>query len=196
MKKELNKVILTIGFFVFMLGLLIGALVSAEILVILQGGVVLYSILAVCFIYAKNNIIKNVGYALTAYAGILGLYYLMWNVTQNAGAIIATIGLLIMLIGAFLYFLVEVLKFFGFVKSGVICQTSNGTIELLSQYKEMEKEKIISETEFDVLKKKLFENEESKTANIDDLKKWKKLLDQQVITEEEFAALKAKVFQK
>ncbi len=195
MKKELNKVILTIGFFIFMLGLLIGTLVSAGILVILQGGVVLYSILAVCFIYAKNSIIKNVGYALTAYAGTLGLYYLMWNM-PNVGALIATSGLLIMLIGAFLYFLVEVLKFFGFVKGGVICQTSNGTIELLSQYKEMEKEKIISETEFDALKKKLFENEESKTASIDDLKKWKKLLDQQVITEEEFVALKAKVFQK
>ena len=194
MKKEINKVIMTIGFIFVVVGLLIYGLDDELAVLTVFTYANIAAVLATAFIFAKNSVAQNVGYGLGALVGVYGISCI---VNESAtGVIIFSIGMILMLLAAILYFIVVALKFFGFVKGGnVTASGCNGNIsDVLGRYKEMEKEKVLTAEEFDELKKKALDAVQEKAVSLDDLKKWKKMLDQQVITEEEFAAMKAKAF--
>ena len=192
MTKEINKIVGVIGFIVMVVGMIIDGVDS------LQGSVAfstaaIAAVLATAFIFAHNATVKNVGYLLCALIGAYGVALIA--TTYSTGLIIAAIGMLMLFFASVLYFFVITLKFFGFVKDGK--GTTCGNIsDVLIRYKAMQEEKVISEEEFNELKKRTLETNNETGVGFDDLKKWKKLLDQQVITEEEFSAIKAKVFQK
>ena len=69
-------------------------------------------------------------------------------------------------------------------------------VSALNQYKELEKESVLSADEFESIKASLLKSSGTKIGSVDELKKWKKLFDQQVITEEEFSNLKSQLFAK
>ena len=60
----------------------------------------------------------------------------------------------------------------------------------------MKKEEVITEEEFNGLKQRILDGNDTKATNLDDLKKWKKLLDQKVLTKEEFSKIKSDIFAK
>lgn len=190
MKKEISKIIMVIAFLVTVIGILIDALtlyaVNFSILEIA-------AVFAVCFVFAKNNTVKNFGYAIATLVGIIALSNLIISFSTFYSVIyITSIGEIIYLVASICFFIPLLLKFFGFVKSGK--DTVSGDIStILSKYKEMEKDKIITEEEFAALKSKTLKVGEKQSFNIEDLKKWKKLLDQSIITEEEYTQLKNNV---
>lgn len=191
MKKSIVTAIMFIGFILVAVGALLEdptiAMASAFSTPFLAAA------LAVCFIGAKNNVVKNVGFALATLMGIYGVALMV-----NGTLIVSGIGMIVMLLAALIYVVPVVLNYFGFVKgkeNGTALRTDISS--LLGKYKEMEAEKVINEEEFTHLKAKALQMlSEKENVNLDDLKKWKKLLDQQVINEEEFAQLKAKIFTK
>ena len=193
MKKEFNKVLMVIGFIIATLGAIIMPFMSYGFESLVSTAFIA-PILAVCFIFAKNGVLKNVGYALTVLCGIDGFSYLSF--ASSIGDILISTGLLIMFLATILYFLLLCLKFFGFVKSGKSSTVTSDPIQILTQYKELVNEKIVTEEEFEELKKNILANNETKVSNIEELKKWKKALDQKIITEEEYANVKTAIFTK
>ena len=195
MKKTITNIMMFLGYLVMLVGFVIAGLdkkSTALVLTMEFAYPTIAATLAVCFIHAKNNVVKNVGYALAALSGIYGILML-----TSATMVVSAVGLIIMLLASLGYVVVLLLEFFGFVKAGKQGINSNDISTLLGRYKEMEKEQVITEEEFMQLKGQALQTlTEKECVTLDDLKKWKKLLDQKVITEEEFAQLKAKVFTK
>lgn len=197
MKKEVNKILATIGFVLIVLGCVICGLDDAMALVIAEvvfSAATIAAVLALAFINAESKTLKNVGYSLSALCGVYGIT-LVANANEQTGLIVMGVGMLLFLVAALFYFIVVALKFFGFVK-GSEAQVSSNVSDVLLRYKQMEAEKVITEEEFNDLKKKTFETTGEKISTLDDLRKWKKLLDQKVITEEEFSSMKANMFKK
>ena len=115
MKKEFNKILMIIGFVVASLGAILVPVVSSSAGSLLSTAFIA-PILAICFVFAKNNVLKNVGYALTVLCAIYGVTYLVYG--TDIDSLLMGAGLLIMFAATLIYFLLLCLKFFGFVKSG------------------------------------------------------------------------------
>ena len=198
MKQGIVKTIIFIGLLIMLLGVILDPVISAKplsaivaLLVDVPFYIALAAVLATVFVYSKSNLLANVGYGLAALVGVLGVLLIVY--VGATGLIVIPVGMIVMFIGALLKGVLIIIGFFGYVKSGTK-QSSCDLAAVLTQYKELEKDGVLSEAEFADLKNKTFVAEDQKEVSFDDLKKWKKLLDQDVITEEEFAALKAKLF--
>lgn len=197
MKKEINKIVLFLGFLTTVVGFWISVFTDYVF-----GGLnltVIAVLLAFAFVNASNNVLKIVGYSLNVILGAIGLKAMLTlGVYFSVGTLVMSIGMLIMTLATVIYFVVFLLNYFGFVKTG----TKNDVADApclwneLSRYKEMLADGIITADEFSELKQKAMEDADIQTPSIDDLKKWKKLLDQQIITDEEFASVKKNIFAK
>ncbi len=200
MKKQINQIIIVLGFVVAVIGACLAAALSSVAGFVSTTAIAnIAALLAVTFIFANHSVIKNIGYTLAALLAIDGIAGLMIVEVsaQTIGFIIYCFGILLMTIGSLIYFLMQFLTYCGFVKhskKNTINSCKGNLLDELIRYKEMQQEKVLTEEEFSELKQKMLENSENKSDSIDDLKKWKKLLDQQVITEEEFSKIKADIF--
>ena len=194
MKKELNQIIMFVGFIVVVVGALISAL-SEDISATLSfASTYLITIFAVTFIFAKNPVVKNFGYALAGFSGVDGIFAITLG---SESTMVANVGQIIMFVAAILYFILICLKFFGFVKGEKNNTTThNDAIEILNGYKALMTDKVVTEEEFEQLKKTVLSNNKDKATSVNDLKKWKKALDQGVITDKEFADIKSSIFKK
>lgn len=203
MKKKniVSKVIMVLGFIAAVVGVYVSVFeqmglngdAGAFLATTLFGATGVAAILATTFIFSTNNVIKNAGYCLAVVLGVSG--FAVMGMYLCVGAVVAGIGYLIMAASALVYYFVELLRLFGFVrKSEKCCEKAGSVLDELTSYKELQQEKVLTEEEFAELKQKLFENADTKVSSIDDLKKWKKLLDQQVITEDEYSKIKSKIF--
>lgn len=150
---------------------------------------------AVCLINSDKNMTKNVGYALAGISGTYGLAIFLSSIKAGAFLLYA-LGLTLLFVAALIYFLYVCICFFGFAKNKTCdsAHRNNDLCAILGSYKELQQEKVLSESEYEALKEAALSEASGQKVGIDDLKKWKKMLDQNIITEEEFAALKAKVF--
>ena len=197
MKKSIIKTIIAIGFFVAVLGAILDPVMDTKAVAFIFSNAFIYiavaAILGTVFVFSKNTTLTNAGYGLCAVVGAFGVT-LMMNSTAYP-IMVTSIGLIIMLVGAVLQFLLIAIKFFGFIKSEDK-QAVGDVSAILTHYKELEKEKVISEEEFNDLKSKTIATSTNGKISLEDLKKWKKLLDQGIITETEFANMKAKLFTK
>ena len=207
MKKHITSIISFIGFAVALLGVVIDALSataavppgSSSALISLISQSTLYSLIgaafAVCLINSDKNMTKNVDYALAGISGTYGLAIFL--VSINAGTfLLYALGLALLFVAALIYFLYVCICFFGFAKNKTCdsAHQNNDLCAVLGSYKELQQEKVLSESEYEASKEAALSEASGQKVGIDDLKKWKKMLDQNIITEEEFAALKAKVF--
>ena len=202
MKKELNKTIIFIGFIVVAIGLVIsgiveGIAINALFLTINFISVYLAAVLATVFVFTENGILKNVGYGLIAMLGAFGIAGVTYMSNLAIGVMVSSIGMVVMFLGAIIHFFMICLKFFGFVKvkeQKIGSEKGKDILDVLTYYKDMQNEKILTEEEFEDVKKKLLSDIGDKASSMDDLKKWKKLLDQKIINEEEFSSIKAEIF--
>ena len=196
MKKFFTQILAVIAFIVILLGMLITGIDSREanaaMLLITFTTPFLAAALATAFVFAKNEIVKYMGYILSAMVGIYGVLTLI----QDKNLLILSIGMIIMLVPAIIFIFIQLFALLGFVRAKDIQSKADDMATLLNQYKALEKDAILSAEEFDTLKAKVLKNTDTHGISLDDLKKWKKLLDQQIITEEEFANLKAQSFAK
>lgn len=201
MKKEINKIVLFLGFLTTVAGVWVSAFTDYVRDAITL--TMIAAVLAIAFVNASNNVLKTVGYSLSAVLGAIGLdsIILMFNSKTyiiSTGTFVTSIGMVIMSLGTLIYFVVFVLNFFGFVKT----RAKNAPADApclyneLSRYKEMLGDGILTEEEFSELKQKAMDGADMQVPSMDDLKKWKRLLDQQVITQEEFASIKKNIFAK
>ena len=192
MKDKIKKILMFIGFITAIIGAI---MVTFEMENEIGVASYLPAIFATCFIFAKNDVVKYFGYAIAGVNIATGILYVGYEETMIVG-----VGLIIMALSSILYLLEIIFGFFGFSlnkgKNNNCYNESKDDFQEIETYAQMLAEGILTESEFEDLKKKIFSIEKKKGNSIDDLKKWKKLLDQQVITEEEFSAIKAKVFQK
>ena len=197
MKKEVNKILIVIGLLVSILGLILSPfmdmfLVDATISLISLGLIVL---LGGTFVFAKNNIVKNIGYGLCALSIVQASPFFFYSGTM--GLMLYGIGTVVMFVGALLYVIVLTLQYLGFVKTDSCKATETSDILLtLSKYKDLTKENILTEEEFNEIKLSLLSNTNNKAKSIDDLKKWKKAVDQEVITQDEYANIKTNILSK
>ena len=199
MKKELNKIILFIGFLVVVVGAWIVAFdVAPRVLVSTFSLPMIAAVLALAFVNSANNSLKTVGYSLAILLGAFGLRMIWFDWLYTTGELISAIGFIIMALATVCYLIVRLLALFGFVKktrnhasSESICLWNE-----LTRYKEMLEDGILTEEEFSELKQKAMTGADAKEPTMDDLKKWKKLLDQQIINDEEFIAIKKNIFAK
>ena len=199
MKKTLNQIVMVLGFVVVIVGTVLANLDSDIATLATFATANVAAIFAVTCIFAANSVIKNIGYAIAALLATYGVGVVSWiNPDKpDIGALVVSVGMIIMGLATLLYALIFVLKAFGFVKNGAKDESKTAaTLDELGRYKEMLQDKILSEDEFDSLKQKILANAEAKAISIDDLKKWKKLLDQQIITEAEFKQIKDNIFNK
>lgn len=197
MKKSIIKIIIAIGFFVVVLGAMLDPMTKQRAAAFVLSNIFVYiavaAILGTVFVFSKNTTLANAGYALCAIVGTFGVTFMMYS--DSYPITVTSIGLVIMFVGAVLQFLLVTINFFGFIKAED--GKAGGEIyTILTKYKEMEKDKIISEEEFNDLKTKTFAANPTDKVSLEDIKKWKKLLDQNIITETEFANMKAKIFKK
>lgn len=197
MKKSIIKTIIAIGFFVAVLGAIIDPMMDTMAVAFIFSNAFIYiavaAILGTVFVFSKNATLANAGYGLCAVVGAFGVTLMMNSIAYPI--MVTSIGLIIMFVGAVLQFLLIAIKFFGFIKSEDK-QVVGDVSDMLTKYKELEKEKVISEEEFNDLKTKTIAANESDKVSLEDLKKWKKLLDQNIITETEFSNMKSKLFTK
>ncbi len=192
MKKFFTQILTAIGFTLILVGSFMKG--TDAVLVTFFSAPFLAAMLATPFVFAKNNTVKNTGYALSAMVGVYGTM-LLFNQEDSIGLLIVSIGMIVMLIPAAIYAIGAFFGWCGFTRKKNVGNASD-LATILNQYKALEAEKILSAEEFEELKAKTLKGSGSEISSIEDLKKWKKLLDQQIITEEEFSSLKAKAFNK
>lgn len=195
MKKEINKILIVLGFIVALVGLCVSVAYNGGLLLGLYFRPLVFAIIGVTCVFATNALIKNIAYVLNAVL-VIDAINILFTCT-DIGLLVYSIGLFIMTLGALIYFFILFLAFCGFVKKGKKASNSvsgSSLLDELIRYKEMQQEKVLTEEEFSDIKQKIFDSCDNKIGSIDDLKKWKKLLDQQVITEEEFSKIKADIF--
>ena len=194
MKKEINKLLIVLGFCVALIAVALKIVISSKAesaLTIASSSTLIVLVLAVTFVFAKNAVVSNIGYCLSILTIVDALYIFMFE--SNDMRITYAIGLTIMAAGALIRYLILLLAFCGFVKEGKTCSSDkkcHSDMEQLLNYKELLQDNILTEEEFSNLKRAILTNDDKKGNSFDDLKKWKKLLDQQVITAEEFASIK------
>lgn len=190
MKKELNKIIIAIGFAIVLIGMIIDLFMVKDIedaiVALASNTTVLTAVLAYAFIGAKNNVLKVVGYGLAFINSPIALASILAGKLTIVG-----IGSIVMAVGATIFYIAQVLNFFGFVNGKRDC--GSDVVSDLAAIKALKDEKIITDEEFDSMKKNIFNNSNSEISSIDDLKKYKKLLDQKIITEEEYTQLKKSI---
>lgn len=191
MKKEFNKILLIIGFIVSLIGVYISAAMKEILLVnVVWSTANVAMLLSVTFVFSKNGILKNIGYILSLLLGAQGLLLYFVSPIEYVGALITFVGYAIMAVAALVYFVIQILKFFGFVKIAGTTKNDN-VIDEINSYGELKKDGIITDEEFFEIKQKLLNgSSKKKDSSMDDLKKWKKLLDQEIINEAEFASVK------
>ncbi len=197
MKKFFTQILTAIGFVIALVGVIMGYK-SENIALAFASLYFIAAALATTFVFAKNESVKNMGYVLSAVAGAYGITRLLIEMDAKKASVpmlIFAIGLIVMLVPALIYAIIQFFSWCGFTRKGNKADASD-IATVLNQYKMLEKEKILSADEFESLKEKVLKNSGSAVSSVDDLKKWKKLLDQQIITDEEFSNLKAQVFQK
>ena len=194
MKKQVNQIFIFIGFAVAFLGLLLNATIDYRPSTS-ASSLGLVALLGATFIFAKNSVVKNVGYGLCALSAITSFPLFA---STDPGLLIYTIGTVIMLLGVLIYFVSLVLNGLGWVKTDNASKTEDATnlLTVLNNYKLLEKENILSAEEFTAIKTNLLSANTNKAETIDDLKKWKKAVEQQVITEEEYNAIKSEILSK
>ena len=194
MKKQVNQIFIFIGFAVAFLGLLLNATID-YMPSTSASSLGLVALLGATFIFAKNSVVKNVGYGLCALSAITSFPLFA---STDPGLLIYTIGTVIMLLGVLIYFVSLVLNGLGWVKTDKASKTEDATnlLTVLNNYKLLEKENILSADEFTAIKTNLLSANTNKAETIDDLKKWKKAVEQQVITEEEYNAIKSEILSK
>ncbi len=190
MKKEINKIVIFIGFIVYAIGLIASAFIGDVQFASLTTSSIMV-ILGVFFIFAKNEVIKNIGYGLCVVCGATGLFSLI-NVHNGTGAMICFVGEVIILVGVVIKFISIAVKMLGFEKNKDTSQAD--FIQSLNSLNMLKEEKIITEEEFEMLKREALKKTDNKNLSIADLKQWKKLYDQKIITEEEFSSVKKDLF--
>lgn len=192
MKKFFTQILTALGFLLIIVGVIIRG--TADILVSLFSLPFIAAALATALVFAKNTTVRNAGYAISAIVGTYGVILLM-NSEDSTGLLVISIGMIVMLVPAVIYAIIEFFSWLGFTRKKNAA-TANDLAAVLNQYKALETEKILSAEEFEELKAKTLKGTNAEASSVEDLKKWKKLFDQQIITEEEFSNLKAKVFNK
>lgn len=205
MKKELNKITIFLGFIVFSIGVIISATAKVNEIGTILGSInflsiYLATILAVVFIFTENRTLGNIGYSLMVLLGAFGLSCVLAKEIET-GKMISGIGMLVMFVGMVMYFILICLKYFGFVKTNdenKVLNKNDDALKILSYYKELQAENILTDEEFEETKQKLLNDirPKAKSMAMDDIKKWKKLLDQKIISDEEFTAIKAEMLRK
>ena len=122
MKKALNQIVMVLGFVVTVIGTALSNLSFASAGIATFATVNLAAIFAVTCIFAGNKVIKNIGYALACFVAAYGVGILAWYDPDagDIGALVASIGMLIMGVAVLLYALLFVLKAFGFLNYGII----------------------------------------------------------------------------
>ena len=193
-KKFSLQTLTIIGFCVVVLGAIFSAIEKNVTAISLFTLPYIAAALACAFVISKNEPVKVVGYTLSTLLGVHGIQTVLAKGYIPDSYVVVAAGFIVMLVPALVFASIQLFAYLGFVRAKDVKCSCEDVATLLTQYKAMEKEEVLSTEEFAALKEKILENSNSKVAELDDLKKWKKLLDQQVITEEEFANLKAKVF--
>ncbi len=195
MKKFFTQILAAIGFAVSLIGVFL-SFKNAALIVAFSSIYFIGAGMATAFVFAKNETVKNMGYVLCATAGTFGAVTLLNEISGGSiGMIVFSIGLIIMLIPALIYAIIQFFSWCGFTRRNAKA-AADDIATVLNRYKSLEKEEILSAEEFEALKGSVLDNSGSAVSCVDDLKKWKKLLDQGIINEEEFSKLKAQVFQK
>lgn len=190
MKKEVNQIVIFIGFIIYVVGLVLSALMSdiAFSVVSLSSVAV---VLGLCFVFAKNEVVKKVGYGLCVVGGADGLYSLL-GTYYGLGAQICYIGQVVMFVGVIIFFISMMARFFGYEKNKTA--TTGNFIQALNSLNSLKQENVITEEEFEQLKTETLQKANKNNLSIADIKQWKKLYDQKIITEEEFSNVKKDLF--
>lgn len=195
MKKTVSQVALIIGVFVSIIGIIIDAFSINLITTIGLNSIAL--VFAIAFVFSKKKNLVYVGYVIAGIIGACALTMLLIPLDRYDISIglVSNIGYILMGVASLIFYFVEMLRVFGFVKAKDK-ETAVDVMVVLNKYKEMEKENVITIEEFEALKSKLLKGAEKEISSVEDLKKWKKLYDQKVITEDEFAKVKSNIFAK
>ena len=129
--KNLNKIIVFIGFIVASVGLLLSIIFHEGIFQIflllntsafgLSGYIIaIIAILAVCFTFAQNKTLINFGTALSGLSGIIGFcigmyirYQVIYSYSYNGKIVVLiAVGLIIMLSGAIVKLIMDLVNYF------------------------------------------------------------------------------------
>lgn len=198
--KKLSSVISFIGFAFTLIGFIIDMMLLAKSPTTLKSLVQIISLsplylligaaFAVCLLNSDKSMTKNVGYALAGVCGTFGLIIFL-DVINLGKFLFSAFGLSFLFVAALIYFVYVCICFFGSAK-----KQKNDSVQSdkVGTYKELQQEKVLSESEYETLKESALSEATSQKVSVDDLKRWKKLLDRNLITEEEFATLKSKAF--
>ena len=150
--------------------------------------IIVLPVLCSSFIFAKNNVIRNVGFALCGITAALGFALITGSIDysfEEVDIILLGVGFAIYSIIALIKLISSVLSFFGYTRAKPIA--------ILKEAKQLEADGLLTEEEFSEIKSKTLNNDTETVSSFEELKMWKKLFDQQIITEEEFSELKSKI---
>lgn len=205
MKKTVSQVVMIIGALVAIIGILIDCINYGAMEFGFGDLTTVAAVVAVAFVFSKKDSLVYIGFLIAAILGAYSIPQISYSIPMPDGygdvyyayyTSVARIGLSVMALSSIMFYFVELLKAFGWVKSSAKSAEAGDVMMVLNKYKDMEKENIITAEEFDALKSKILKGAEKEVSSVEDLKKWKKLFDQKVITEEEFANVKGKIFSK
>ena len=107
MKKEFNKTIITLGFIVSLIGMLIDSIIVESAMFAMLGTPIFLGVFSFCFVYANNATLNRFGYVFAAVAGVDSIAAILFNTTD---AIVSYIGFIIMFVAAVVYFIRSLLS--------------------------------------------------------------------------------------
>ena len=121
--KNIHKIIILTGFIVFVVGLIITISVCSDFfsMSLIVYFAIIIAIVGVCFAFAQNKTLVNFGTAFSALSGVNGYLILdsVFNFMKYYSSsykfevvIVVAVGLMIMLIGAGVKFILQIVEYF------------------------------------------------------------------------------------
>ena len=183
------------GFFsiVALVTTIIGLILAGAAVFSLPIYIIVLPVLCSSFIFAKNNVVKNVGFALCGITAALGFALItgfMDYFFEEVDVMLLGVGFAIYSIIALIKLISSVLSFFGYRRAK---REQTEVITILKEAKQLEADGLLTEEEFSEIKSRTLKNDTETVSSIEELKTWKKLFDQQIINEKEFSELKSKI---
>lgn len=166
-KKNISIFVSVIALVLYFMALLFSFLgeeaVLSNIEDLLGGSLVI--ILGVSFIASKsNNILRNIGYSLLTLFAVMVLGSSIFVMSNDPDAIIDPLSLLVgvlLLISVLIFFIQEILNYFGFSRSGVPTY-EGGTlnkVNILKRWNKLTTENLITPENFERIKELVLESE-------------------------------------
>ncbi|VEU80564.1 hypothetical protein [Haploplasma axanthum] len=199
-EKNLPRTLAVLGFVVSLLGIVLSAATNPQGTTTLPGLDLQLSatgligvLIAVAFLFAKNNVVEKIGYGILAINATVGIANISARGIEltSIATVLDLVVMILFLVSSVYYFVVACLDYFGYSKFGVNGK-ENTKLGTLKGWNKLVENNTLTNEEYDVVKKVVLKSDLSSKA-FSELEDMRKLLEARLASADDLKAFVASI---